>query len=147
MPTPRAAKRLVNVYRILRAPLRGEALDRLVGTNGHAAEYPAVLLLLAIVTCFPEQANEILEGLFGPRAGTWREFIETFRKGTTDEPPTPEEAAWSRFFQRLGRVEAKGVADDIKMYSEWAPRVARYSFRTGRLAERLVVNDNDSGVT
>jgi hypothetical protein len=136
VPTPRAAKRLVNVYRILRAPLRGEDLDRLVGANDHKPEHPAVLLLLAIVSGFPEQANQIIEGLLERPKPTWREFVDTLRQDVADEPDTPDHAVWSRFFERLDSVEAKDIPNDITTYAHWAPRVARYSFRTGRLTQQ-----------
>jgi hypothetical protein len=135
--TPRAAKRLVNVYQILRVSLHDEDLDRLIGTNGHRPEHPAVLLLLAVVSGFPEQANEIIEGLLSqPTATTWDQFLATFRQKTTDEPRTSTQAIWSRFFERLDSVETHGILPkEIAPYAWWAPRVARYSFRTGRLAD------------
>jgi hypothetical protein len=141
--TPRAAKRLVNIYRILRASIHGEELDRLIGTKGYEPEYPAVLLLLAIVIGFPEQASRIIEGLLDRPVSTWLEFLEAFRPQDGSGPSTPGRVVWLKFFGCLDNLTIRNLPISISPYAKWAPRVARYSFRTGRLATRPQPSTND----
>ena len=69
IPTPRAAKRFVNVYRLIRASI----------TDAHeltwflqAREFAAVQVLLAIVTGAPAESSEILRELLArPAEGAW----------------------------------------------------------------------------
>jgi predicted ATPase len=60
IPTPRAAKRYVNVYRLLRASLRDD--DRAV-LEDEAGGCRPVLLMLAILTGFPQEGTVILREL------------------------------------------------------------------------------------
>ena len=142
--TPRAAKRLVNIYRILRASIHGEELDRLIGANGYEPEYPAVLLLLAIVIGFPEQASQIIEGLLDRPASTWPQFLDALRPQDGSGSGTPGEVVWIKFFECLDSLAVTSLPISISPYAEWASRVARYSFRTGRLATRPQPPTNNS---
>lgn len=61
--TPRAAKRLTNVYRLLRVSLTHEELTALLGTPGRLPEFPCVQLLLAVVVGFPTISSPLLRSL------------------------------------------------------------------------------------
>jgi hypothetical protein len=80
IPTPRAAKRFVNVYRLIRAWAAAdpEQLKRLRGDKSEG-EYRAVLLLLALQTGYPDEATQILQRLVREKPdGTWWEFVDSF---------------------------------------------------------------------
>ena len=63
---PRAVKRLVNVYRIVRARMNGDELDALLGRSGQPVAYPILVLLAAIETGQPlEVADAFYDGLRG----------------------------------------------------------------------------------
>ena len=69
IPTPRAAKRFVNVYRLIRASITDpyELMWFL-----QAREFAAVQVLLAIVTGAPAESSEILRELLArPADGAW----------------------------------------------------------------------------
>ncbi len=83
IPTPRATKRLVNVYRLLRAITTGEQRQSLLGDERHGG-YRAVLLLLAMVTAFPAEATAIIRELLeGQESASppddWWAFVADFR--------------------------------------------------------------------
>jgi hypothetical protein len=59
--TPRTVKRFVNIYRLLRAGLAGDAeVRRFEGTESEPGEYQVALLLLAVMTSFPNQSSRFL---------------------------------------------------------------------------------------
>jgi hypothetical protein len=57
--SPRAVKRFINVYRIVRARLSDQELDRFLGRSG-PPRYPIVALLAAIETGQPIELSEAL---------------------------------------------------------------------------------------
>ena len=91
IPSPRAAKRFVNVYRLVKAKAEAneERFERLTFPFG--GDYRAALLLLAILTGFPEQAAEILGDLIkSSGGGAWWEFLEEFRDRSRPRPTCPD---------------------------------------------------------
>src|SRR5262245_40066153 len=130
IPTPRATKRFVNVYRLLRGVTTGRERTALIGTEVDGG-YRPVLLLLAMVTGYPVEAaeviRELLERLNQPHCpDSWWRMLEVIR--ATHEPgrrlltpakrPTPstraaaeksrvdldsndEVSQWDELFQRL----------------------------------------------
>jgi hypothetical protein len=133
--TPRAAKRLVNVYRLLRAPLDADKLAQLLGDASAAPEFPAALLLLTIVTGFPDLAQAVIGGLMQTPTptGTWAEFIGKHQHSQDQASAATSELLWKVFFERYDQIDRTGLPQQIDSYIRWAPMVARYSFRTGRL--------------
>ncbi|MDQ2935941.1 MAG: P-loop NTPase fold protein [Acidobacteriota bacterium] len=195
IPSPRATKRFINVYRLIRASVDLDEklmLDEFTG-DANQGKYQAVLLLLAILTGYPDQATEILRELVEKKhPETWWQFIETFkgraekrqaaqegkaaadtaaqprtegavatgttasksgaekaraskRNGRNGNPATQDEAvgntfsdaeaeSWQQLLEKLDnlrhRIEPSQSCDD---FVDWAPKVARYSFQSGRI--------------
>ena len=188
-------KRFLNVYRLIRASVDLDEklmLDEFTG-NDKQGKYQAVLLLLAILTGYPDQATEILRELLEKKhPETWWEFIDSFkrraekrqvardgkaaaenedrpltdeavakkttaskavaakaratkRNGNNGNPETPDDAvgsalsdadseSWEQLLEKLKnlrpRIESSQSCAD---FVEWAPKVARYSFQSGRV--------------
>jgi WD40 repeat protein len=79
--TPRSARRLINTYRLLRAGLSPEELDRL-----RSQDHGTVVLMLAMLIGFPQQSSELLEELMsgtGSLPGTLSELIRSRLRTTT----------------------------------------------------------------
>jgi KAP family P-loop domain len=114
VPSPRAAKRLINLYRLLRARLWGRELDAFVDGDGAAA----VLVLLAV------HAGEgtAAEGLFGriEAAGSgmtsWPALLDRYR----------EDADVATLCAQLTEID--GMPGTLAVYREWLPLVRRFSF-------------------
>ena len=64
IPTPRATKRFVNVYRLLRGLTTGAQRTALIG-NETDGGYRQVLVLLAMVTGYPVEATEVMREYTG----------------------------------------------------------------------------------
>lgn len=198
IPSPRATKRFINIYRLIRASVDLDDKLRLEDFNGKdgPGKYRPVLLLLAILTGYPDQATEILRELLErAHPETWWEFVDSFNSraektlaaGNEGEPPVgqlktaarkdavsskaaaasttnpkphrPEDNAtlndkvanllsdaeaesWKQLLEKLRSLRhlfkpSQSCADFV----EWAPKVARYSFQSGRVLLTRGVRD------
>ena len=152
VPSPRAAKRLVNVYRLLRATVGRDEWSTFLGAGGDG-DFRAVLLLLALLTGYPSEGTDILRDLVeDPPGGTWWQAVAAYAaRGAAADDPTPikpavaggavsqaaERARWRELLAKLDEIRVLGVVDEpvpCAVFSAWARRVARYSFESGRIA-------------
>lgn len=155
IPSPRAAKRFVNVYRLLRAQVPYQRREAFIGA-GAGGEHRAALLLLGIQVGHPDQAVEMLRALVEREHDeTWWEFVDSFKvqsragslrksvrngDGDAGSARTGSEY-WRQLLDKLSEIrdplgederlipKAQSCAD----FRTWAPEVARYSFQSGRV--------------
>ena len=115
VPTPRAAKRLVNIYRMLRVSVPEDELGAFGPDSDGGGEYQAVILLLAILVGRPAEAEKIFSDLraAGADASIW-EVLGAYDVITA-----------------LGSLREHVTIVSAGPYRRWAPRVARFSFRLG----------------
>jgi hypothetical protein len=136
--TPRSTKRLINVYRLLRANLGPDDLARLV-----AGEFRAAQILLATLIGFPDQAPELFLLLLEQVPG--ENFWSFLRGETKNEPGTSTNGQgsrdaheWTRMclaLEAIQKVYSGSVT--IKTFAAWVDEVSRYSFRAGHLLKNL----------
>jgi hypothetical protein len=167
IPTPRAAKRFMNIYRLLRASVEEDERAAFVGGE-KSGKYQAAMVLLAILTGYPTEATEILGALVErePRINWW-EFLASLKADLLPGPPSqvrPKSAAplkksksipaatnspsaventsdtsaaenhlWLELFGKLDRLKESMKDRSCQAFVDWAPRVARYSFQSGRV--------------
>jgi WD40 repeat protein len=136
LPTPRVAKRLVNLYRLVRIGVRSPELAEFVGDE-NGGPYQVVQVLLAILVGHPEFAREV-----------FRLILEGGGEGT-------EEDGHADLVAVVGEAEGKGgkphslriihtfllqirdeapAAVSIAECRRWCPQLARFSFYTRELA-------------
>jgi hypothetical protein len=125
MPSPRAVKRLSNVYRYIRAQVSPADLESFTGrdlavatSNGTppAGEYQAVLLLLAILIGRPDDAPALFSAVMSPEHERWRDVLADVR----DVPDAVLSA-----LQRT----SEGLEDyPVQRLRNWVPVVKRFSF-------------------
>ena len=145
IPTPRAAKRYVNVYRLLRASLpdkRRRSLEEEKSERSHC-----VLLMLAILTGFPQEGAVILRELVERKPkGSWWEFVALLAGEAAQVPDSgrgqngsaQRAQRWRELNDRLvalrGDLSSKlALEAPCDVFHEWARLVARYSFESGRV--------------
>jgi hypothetical protein len=141
--TPRGAKRFINTYRLLRASI--DEKERLVLTGSEALDdglYRSVLLLLAILIGYPNQATDILTSIVdhGDQTKLWSLIDELVKARSKPEPgsATPlgfVDAQWvglNKSFPTLKLLFPNG-GDDCRALSMWARKIARYSFESGQV--------------
>jgi hypothetical protein len=129
IPTPRAAKRFSNTYRILKARVRGDRLLQFEGTEFLPGEFQVPMLLLAVLIGYPSESAELFPKLHryaasgsSAPAALWRlSFL-----GLDGASFNDLEERMRPIITDSGFPQARGV------YLEWLPRVSRFSFELGR---------------
>lgn len=129
IPTPRAAKRFANIYRLLKAPVGRDQLQRHEGTIEIPGEFRLPMLLLALLIGHPDEAA-LLFPQFLARA---REMKLDF--WACDEPNPGETPEISELREEIAGIAGEwGFPNDPQLVTAWLPKVARFSFVTARLA-------------
>jgi hypothetical protein len=135
--SPRALKRFVNVYRLVKAGLSPEQHRAFLAKENGLSDSRAVLFLLAVDTGAPRAAVELLRALRDPRERsegdpptTLTELVDAVEKAAKDSPDWRRVRAWLE-----PEPGAFRVADDVPALRRAAARVRRYSFHTGRAVE------------
>jgi hypothetical protein len=113
LSTPRAVKKLVNLYRLLRLGVPENGLNAFVGGE-QGGPFQAAALLLATLVGAPQEARELLEKLAGAPAG---DILEVVGGSALGELVT-------------GIRKDVPVHGDTATYRQWAVTVARYGFET-----------------
>jgi hypothetical protein len=157
--TPRAAKRFVNVYRLLKASSTREELPNFANPTRHQP----ILQLLGILTGYPTEATAILRALVdGTASGTLLDFVRRLDEPATLVKPVPtkrldngtfwyepkddladkdkrQAERWAVLLSKLGRIEETSGSLAAGLFSDWALPVARYGFESSRIlvTERL----------
>jgi hypothetical protein len=126
LPTPRAAKRLANLYRLVRIGISDSDLAAFTGSEV-GGPYQAVQILLAVLVGSPAVAQRIFRELMAETADS--DILAIFAKAATAD------VAERNLCARIG-AELTKIAEDTPMliatgeYQRWCPTLARYSFHT-----------------
>ncbi|MEY3210608.1 MAG: hypothetical protein RIT28_1089 [Pseudomonadota bacterium] len=121
--TPRAAKRFVNIYRLLRASMPRAEREALI--SGSEQEIRLLLWLLALNVGQPDHGELLLNALMGPEGD-----VAPKLSALCDRKRAEGDARWLEIHERWEK--AKGAADieeAITVARRWGPRVGRFSFR------------------
>ncbi len=123
LPTPRAIKKLTNLYRLLRIAVADDQIDEFVG-NSDGGPYQAAALLLATVISNPVQAESFLVKLITAEPG--QDIVGTLT--------SLDSALAANLAKKIEEIrEILPVHSDVTTYQKWSVAVARYSFETYRL--------------
>jgi hypothetical protein len=131
MPSPRAAKRFVNLYRLFRGLIDDYHLDAYLDAKNR--EYEAALLLLGMLIGFPEETTDVLEALIAstPAAPWWTFIMELVTTKFADQK------GWMALAAKLTEIRTKSKRPDearsCEHFFSSAPYVARFSFHSGRV--------------
>ncbi|HEX8114422.1 MAG TPA: P-loop NTPase fold protein [Kofleriaceae bacterium] len=131
MPSPRAATRFSNVYRILKAPIQRDQLALFEGTSEVPGSFQIPMLLLAIVIGAPALATSLFPAVFAAaRAGKDpRGVFDALHERAGDDSARC-------ILEVIDDPQFPQFPQSANLYVEWIPRVARFSFETGRTIER-----------
>lgn len=117
--SPRAAKRLVNLYRIIRASLNADELEEFL-----AGRYRIVQLLLAAVIDCPSASARLFQAIFSGEVSC-RADVRAFMDRQDRADPQ-----WTRL---ASQIADRGELADWEAIRHAAHIAGRYSFEAGRL--------------
>jgi hypothetical protein len=147
--SPREAKRLLNLYRMLRSTRDLSDASRFLGAEGAAGEFQAVVMLLGLLTANPQLLGQILFAQPDPEAelkggicyrtapDSWGAFLdglrpqcagERWRNDLCDCLSERDRAEWELLVERAKSASALVKLPDLTTFKIWAPHVARFSF-------------------
>lgn len=147
--TPREAKRLFNLYRMVRATRDLSVASRFLGDDGGTGEFQAVVVLLGLLTAHgrllgsvldspPDPDTAVLGGLMCRQPETaWVSFVHDldpvrFGHGWANRIvgslSDPQVAEWSRLYCGLTRVCSSVTLNDLSSFQAWVPRIRRFSY-------------------
>lgn len=123
IPSPRAAKRFSNVYRILKAGVASNELQRFEGSPDFPGEFRLTMVLLAIQIYAPQMAAQWFPQLASQSS---QERLDTALRVATDGSDNLIHGAMSN---ALDELLADGSMDlPIERAHHWVPIVSRFSF-------------------
>ena len=132
--SPRAVKRFVNIYRLIRSRRSGESLARFMGGDGEPGEFPCVILLLAVVTGSPPRTAAAFLAQLATRADAIEHFLASLRSNPTGPPPSHSTGfSTISLDPRIAACLGAAIAQQSDAFSadrlrEVVPLVLRYSF-------------------
>ncbi len=131
-PWPRAAKRMANLYQLVRISIPDAKLAGFLG-DASDGSYRVVQVLLAILAGSPGSAREVFERILS--ADPDADLLDVL--GPDGERPVrPNPIAEIR--AKLRHLhDQDGLPLELAEYQKWCPELARYSFWTWSLARGL----------
>jgi hypothetical protein len=147
--TPRDAKRMLNLYRMLRSTRRLADASSFLGDGG-PGEYEAVAMLLGMLAAdarllgkvinAPLQDDPQLAGglIYRPNKGQWHDFVSDFAPvdtvGTWSNQiigpiPPGQIPAWQHFAASAAQTRHLISLPDLSAFKRWAPIIQRFSFQ------------------
>ncbi|MFK0168357.1 P-loop NTPase fold protein [Streptomyces sp. NPDC090306] len=124
LPTPRAAKKLVNLYRLVRIGVESENLGEFI--HPETGEYQVVQFLLALLVGHPEQSGAIFDHILEHPSSS--ENVATVRF-------SPNVTISDLIAETVNSIKSTNTVHlGIDTLQKWIPIVARYSFYTRRLS-------------
>ncbi len=129
--SPRAVKRFVNVYRLMRAAVLREDLEGFVGSESTPGTHRQVLWLLSLVIGTPAVFDHIQaqdENI------PFQKFLQDLENAEAKVLPFTATSEWAKmkpFLTDLGNYYGHHLT--FMEFRAWAAEVGRYSFRVGRI--------------
>jgi hypothetical protein len=123
--SPRAVKRFLNCYRLIKVGLTAAELDGFVGEMGEGQGYRATMVLLGIITGTPTISSYVMDELWEGKTFDFKAFVNAVIANLEMQQETEGERLIS-FFQK----HDFGTSSDL-LFQEmvnYAPRVSRFSF-------------------
>lgn len=139
LPTPRAAKKLANLYRLVRIGIADADLAAFTGTRS-GGPYQAVQILLAFLVGSPATAQRIFTVIMNESSES--DILTILDKSVSEE--AVEQPDCVRLRDHLAKV-ARDVPLLIaaKEYQFWCPILARHSFHTKTLVSTKRSEDKE----
>ena len=147
--SPRDAKRLMNIYRMIRATRDLSDAADFLGDAHRPGEYEAVALLLGLTTFNARLAAEVFDAPAGQASGVrggmlsrssyaaWQEMVADlepvqagtgWRNGVVDAIAAEDVAQWMRAYRGLLAASTGVRLIELRVFQAWIAKVRRFSF-------------------
>jgi hypothetical protein len=153
--TPRDAKRMFNLYRMLRSTRDLSAAAAFLGGRRQPGEYQAVATLLAMLTADARLLHYVLDapppfrapprekvlvagGLTcRPSPDRWHDFVDDLKPERGEDGwenriigqiPDREVRGWQRLADAAASTRAQISLPDLSVFQRWAPSIRRFSY-------------------
>ena len=120
--SPRAIKRYLNLYRLIKGTYRDMQLPTF---NEKGGGYAEVQLILALQSGYALLFNELFELMTATSGQSFKNFIDKVEMREGDED-------WNELIQKLQNISAENSIS-ISRILEYHPRISRYSFHYQRI--------------
>lgn len=147
---PRDAKRLLNLYRLVRCTRDLAPASRFLGDDGAPGEYQAVIVLLGLLTAEPRLFGPVLDTppsalaagglLHRSPAGSWSDFAAGlqprdesggWRNEIAGSIGPADVAAWQRLAEGIAPAGRLIGLPDLAPFHAWAAQIRRFTFTPG----------------
>jgi hypothetical protein len=151
--SPRQAKRLLNLYRMVRSTRDLSPAAAFLGSHSVPGEYQAVGVLLGLLTAHPRllgrilaaEPTDTLPGGISHRDAkqSWRDVVAGLGPRASDDGWVNDVCAdmseadrveWTELVERVAPSTALVQLPDLTAFRFWGPRLARFSFVLSPLA-------------
>jgi hypothetical protein len=140
IPSPRAAKRFSNIYRILKAHVRPQQLRTFEGTAELPGDFQVPMLLLAMLIGAPDECALLFPKL-QRFAAEKKDVLEIFH--ALKDPEAVKDCGLSPAAAAALSAKVEPIINDggfpntAEVFLEWLPRVSRFSFEVGRVVQPI----------
>lgn len=126
--TPRAVKRLINTYCLIRVGVDATQWGQFLGSKAQPkAKYRIPMLMMAVAAAYPSLAVPWLQLVV--ENGTWVVAITEAGIVSNHERTNNIQRQWDQLTAAITQMNAKEFAPfDTVLVLEWAPKVRRYVF-------------------
>ncbi|MCC2680954.1 MAG: hypothetical protein K0S36_518 [Nitrosospira multiformis] len=125
--SPRAVKRFLNCYRLIRVGLQPPEVAEFLGKDGSSGKFKAVMILLGLITGTPSISLYFMTELEKQLKTNKSNRIEIFLNHMDEIPEINMHPDWHGVKEFLkNQIKSE---DDFASMLHVAPRVSRYSFR------------------
>ena len=145
--SPRAVKRFLNCYRLIKVNLRPNQLEAFIGTAEQPGQFTAVMILLGVITGAPSMSLPLIEELetysYGAKATNLNTFLEQLGK----HPTVVKQQDWALIKDFLeDHIGSDGAEPTFASLIEITSQVSRYSFRVARATQKSGVKTKEPKV-
>jgi hypothetical protein len=142
--TPREAKRMLNLYRMIRSTRNLTPAARFLGDEDRPGDYQAVVILLGLLSGHARRLEDVLVGAPGEDctgglrhrddSESWADFVAGMtpqRNGANaivGARAKDDLAGWQRLADGLAPATELVTIPNLEPFQRWAPLIARFSF-------------------
>lgn len=141
--SPRAVKRFLNCYRLIKVGLSANQLRTFLQKEGQPGEFTSVMLLLGVITGAPSISLYFIQELEKYTTTIKAINLNTFLNNLDTNPEVGKEQDWPRIKEFLQeQIDAGEGEPTLASLISITPRVSRYSFRVARAGNQSSAGRN-----